>query len=61
MSYASVTQLNGLLAQLEAASKNTQADLMKLRVDHWKTDGASKKQTLSNVDSIQRNLQGLRT
>lgn len=58
VSYASVTQLNGLLAQLEASSKNTQTDLMKLRIDHWKTDGASKKQNLANVDSIQRNLQG---
>lgn len=58
VSYASVTQLNGMLAQLEAASKNTQADLVKLRIEHWKTDGASKKQALAKVDSIQRNLQG---
>jgi hypothetical protein len=58
VSYASVTQLNGLLAQLEATSKNTQTDLLKLRIDHWKTDGGSKKQNLANVDSIQRNLQG---
>ena len=33
-----MTQLNGLLAQLEASSKNTQADLVKLRIEHWKTD-----------------------
>lgn len=58
VSYASVTQLNGMLAQLEAASKNTQADLAKLRIERWKTDGATKKQALANVDSIQRNLQG---
>ena len=58
VSYASVTQLNGLLAQLEASAKNTQADLVKLRIEHWKTDSASKKQNLANVDSIQRNLQG---
>jgi hypothetical protein len=58
VSYASVTQLNGVLAQLEAASKSTQADLVKLRIEHWKTDNGSKKQALSNVDSIQRNLQG---
>ena len=57
VSYASVTQLNGLLAQLEATSKTTQADLTKLRIDRWKTDGGSKKQALGNVDSIQRNLQ----
>jgi hypothetical protein len=57
VSYASVTQLNGLLAQLEATSKTTQADLTKLRIERWKTDGGSKKQALGNVDSIQRNLQ----
>jgi len=58
VSYASVTQLNGLLAQLEAASKNAQADLVKLRIEHWKTDNATKRQVLGNVDSVQRNLQG---
>lgn len=58
VSYASVTQLNGLLSQLEAASKNTQSDLQKLRIERWKTDGSYKKQSLANVDSIQRNLQG---
>jgi hypothetical protein len=57
VSYASVTQVNGLLAQLEAASKATQADLAKLRIERWKTDGSSKKQALGNVDSVQRNLQ----
>jgi hypothetical protein len=58
VSYASVSQLNGLLSQLEATSKDTQADLVKLRIERWKTDSNSKKQALSNVDSIQRNLQG---
>jgi hypothetical protein len=52
-----MTQLNGLLAQLEATSKTTQSDLGKLRIEKWKTDSASKKQTLGNVDSVQRNLQ----
>lgn len=58
VSYASVSELNGLLAQLESTSKDTQADLVKLRIEHWKTDNSSKKQALANVDSIQRNLQG---
>ena len=58
VSYASVTQLNGLLSQLEATSKDTQADLVRLRIEKWKTDGSYKKQALGNVDSIQRNLQG---
>ncbi len=57
VSYASVSQVNGLLSQLEATSKATQDDLTKLRIEKWKTDGSTKKQSLGNVDSIQRNLQ----
>ncbi len=57
VSYSSVTQLNGLLAQLEDTSKTTQSDLSKLRIERWKTDGSSKKRSLNDVDSIQRNLQ----
>jgi len=58
VSYTSVTQLNALLSQLDAASKTTQADLARLRIEKWKTDGSTKKQVLSHLDSIQRNLQG---
>jgi len=58
VSYASVTQLNGLLSQIEATSKNAQEDLAKLRIEKWKADGSYKKQALANVDSILRNLQG---
>lgn len=57
VSYASVSQLNGMLSQLEATSKNAQTDLQKLRIERWKTDGNTKKQALTNVDSVQRNLQ----
>ena len=58
VSYASVTQLNGMLSQIEATSKNTQSDLQKMRIERWKASGSDKKQALGNVDSIQRNLQG---
>lgn len=58
VSYASVTQLNGILSQLENTAKATQGDLGKLRIERWKTDNSYKKQALGNVDSIQRNLQG---
>src|SRR6201997_1361875 len=57
VSYASMTQLNGLLGQLETASQKTQSDLVKLRIERWKADSKYKKQALGNVDSIQRNLQ----
>src|ERR1700751_3913267 len=58
VSYASVTQLNGLLSQIEATSKNTQTDLGKLKIERWKANGSGKKEALGNVDSVQRNLQG---
>jgi hypothetical protein len=57
VSYTSVSQVNGLLSQLEATSKATLDDLTKLRIEKWKTDGSTKKQTLGNVDSLRRNLQ----
>ncbi len=57
VSYGSMTQLNGLLSQLETTSKAAQADLTNLRIERWKADAASKRQALGNVDSIQRNLQ----
>lgn len=52
-----MTQLNELLTQLDATSKTTQADLARLRIERWKTDGSTKKQTLNDVESVQRNLQ----
>jgi hypothetical protein len=57
VSYASVSQLNQMLAQLEQGSQTTQGDLGKLRIEHWKTDSNTKRQSQSNVESIQRNLQ----
>lgn len=55
--YASVSELNGLLATLEQASQTTQTDLGRLRVEKWKMDSGYKKETLGNVDSVKRNLQ----
>lgn len=57
VSYSSVSQLNGMLSQLEQASQGTQLDLAKLRIEKWKVDSASKRQTQDNVESVQRNLQ----
>lgn len=57
VSYSSVTQLNDLLSNLQQASQATQLDLAKLRIEKWKTDGATKRQTDADVQSIQRNLQ----
>ena len=57
VSYSSVTQLNEVLAGLEQASQATQVDLAKLRIERWKTDAATKRQTDADVQSIQRNLE----
>ncbi|MFZ0478311.1 MAG: hypothetical protein WAL71_04105 [Terriglobales bacterium] len=57
VAYASVSELNGILSHLKESSTAMQADLAKTRVEHWKTDGSTKRQTQGNVESIQRNLQ----
>ena len=57
VAYASVNELNGLLDQVKQTSQSLQVDLAKTRIDRWKTDAATKRQSQSNVDSIQRNLQ----
>ncbi len=57
VAYASVSELNGILSQLQQTAQNIQSDLGKTRIERWKTDGATKRQTLATVESIQRNLQ----
>ncbi len=57
VAYASVSELNGILTPLQQTSQSMQSDLGKLRIEKWKTDNATRRQTLANVESIQRNLQ----
>lgn len=57
VSYASMTEVNAVLSELNQASQTITGDLGKLRVEKWKTDGDTKRQSLTNVESIQRNLQ----
>jgi hypothetical protein len=57
VAYASVSELNSILAQLQQTVKSIQSDIASMRIERWKTDGATKKQTLADIDSIQRNLQ----
>ena len=57
VAYASVSELNSIVEQLKQTSQSMQSDLAKARIERWKTDGATKRQTLANVESIQRNLQ----
>jgi hypothetical protein len=57
VSYASMAEVGGVLAQLNQASQTLTDDLGKVRVEKWKTDGDTKRQSLANVESLQRNLQ----
>ena len=57
VSYASMTDVNSVLGQLNASTQALSTDLPKLHVEKWKADGDSKRQSLANVESIQRNLQ----
>jgi hypothetical protein len=57
VSYASMTEVNGVLSELNQASETITADLNKVRVEKWKADGETKRQSLANVESIRRNLQ----
>jgi hypothetical protein len=42
---------------LQQTSQATQDDLSHLRIEKWKTDSNTKRQTESDVESLQRNLQ----
>jgi hypothetical protein len=55
--YASVSQLNVLLSEIEQAAQASTADLGKLRIEKWKMDSANKRQAQGDVDSVRRNLQ----
>ena len=57
VAYASVNELNGILAQVKQTTQSMRANLEKTRIDRWKTDSSTKRQTQANVESIQRNLQ----
>jgi hypothetical protein len=57
VSYSSISELNQIIANLQSASQTTQQDLSHLRIEKWKTDGNTKKQTQSDAESIMRNLQ----
>jgi len=57
VSVSSINELNQIIGNLEQASHSTQEDLERLRIEKWKTDSTTKKQTQADVESIQRNLQ----
>lgn len=57
VAYASVSELNGILDQVKQTTASMKTDMDGIRIERWKTDGSTKRQTQATVDSIQRNLQ----
>ena len=57
VSYTSISELNQLIANLQSVSQSAQQNLSHLRIEKWKTDSNTKKQTESDTESILRNLQ----
>jgi len=57
VAYASVSELNGILGPLKTTASAMQTDVETMRIEKWKTDASTKRQTQANVDSIRRNLQ----
>src|SRR6266496_4950384 len=57
VSYASVSELNQLIGNLQSASQSTQQDLSHLRIERWKVDSNTKRQTQSDTESLLKNLQ----
>lgn len=57
VSYSSMTELNQLISNLQQASQGAQENLSHLRVEKWKTDSGTKRQTQADSQSILRNLQ----
>ena len=57
VSYTSISELNQLIANLQSVSQLAQQNLSHLRIEKWKTDSNTKKQTQSDTESILRNLQ----
>jgi hypothetical protein len=57
VSYSSISELNQMIGNLQQASQAAQEDLSHLRIEKWKTDGNTKRQTENDAQSVLRNLQ----
>lgn len=56
VSYTSISELNQILGSLNQASQSAQDNLSRLRIERWKTDSNTKRQTESDTESVMRNL-----
>lgn len=57
VSYTSISELNQMIGNLQQASQTAQEDLSHLRIEKWKTDSNTKRQTQADTQSLLRNLQ----
>src|ERR1700691_4665689 len=57
VAYTSVSELNGIIAPLQQTAQSILTDLGKIHIEKGKTSASNKQETLTNVESVQRNLQ----
>ena len=57
VAYTSVSELNGIIAPLQQTAQSILTDLGKIHIEKWKTSASNKQEPLTNVESVQRNLQ----
>jgi hypothetical protein len=53
---APVTDPSSILSSLEQTAHTSVSDISRLRIDKWKADGGTKRNSQSDSDSIQRNI-----
>ena len=52
VSYSSMAEFNRILGALNQASQSTQNDLSRLRIERWKIDSNTKRQTQNDTESF---------
>jgi hypothetical protein len=57
VAYASASELNNILAQVNQTAQNIDGDLGKTRIEKWKADSGIKREIQGNVESVRRNVQ----
>jgi hypothetical protein len=57
VAYTSVSELKAIIAPLQQTAQSILTDLGKIHIEKWKTSASNKQETLTNLESVQRNLQ----
>jgi predicted nucleic acid-binding Zn-ribbon protein len=57
VAYTSVSELKAIIGPLQQTAQSILTDLGKIHIEKWKTSASNKQETLTNLESVQRNLQ----